>query len=189
MMMNKFRLYQDPSSNAIPETLKTTNSRIIDCVVRELNEKLFPKMVQTKSSIGLVGPDAIEDTGNDEAIVVDDENDGGEVLRRSSRKRPENDVFDPSKITLSPRPKPKKRRNTGKTSSSANNKIGTPLHGLRQFLSMCAPKSLAIPMKTFSSIHFLKTSLTIYGRVMKKLSVIWCLFLSSPVCTCFRMRV
>lgn len=80
-------------------------------------------MVKTKYAAGRVVPDAQPNTVNDKLVVVDDENHGGEVLRRSARKRPEKDVFGPSKQTPSSRHKPKKRRTIWNNSSSANKRV------------------------------------------------------------------
>lgn len=89
MLMNKFRLFQDLSSNVSPETLMTSKNNLIDLVVRTLHEAFFPEMVEPKSSVGRVVPDLKPDTFNNDFIFVDDGNGGRAFVRRSARKRPE----------------------------------------------------------------------------------------------------
>lgn len=82
MSMNQFRLFQDPSSNVSSETVMMSNNKRIDHIVRTFLEEFFPKMVNKKYTAGRLGSDAQPDNVNDEVIVVDDDNDGGEVIKR-----------------------------------------------------------------------------------------------------------
>lgn len=78
--MNPFCLYQDPSSNASPQTAMTTNRKRMGRIERKLNEECILEMINTKYSTGRVSPDAQPETYTDYVIAVDDDNDYRKVL-------------------------------------------------------------------------------------------------------------
>lgn len=65
MLMNQFRLFQDPSFNVCSETMMAFNDTFMDRIVWTIQQEVFWETDQTKSSAGPVIWDAQPDTSTD----------------------------------------------------------------------------------------------------------------------------
>lgn len=101
MLMNQFRMFQEPLSNVSPETVMASNESRI--------KRLFQETAQTNCTAGNVWLDAQTDSCKG-AVIDFDTNDCSKGLRCSIRKGPEKEMFDLSKDTTNPRSTPNKRQ-------------------------------------------------------------------------------